>query len=48
MEKNKFELIFKSALPPELASVDKEKTKDTIYSNLFTQIVSKNSNVVQI
>ncbi len=35
MEKNKFELIFKSALPPELASVDKEKTKNTIYSNLL-------------
>ena len=35
MEKNNFELIFKSVLPSELASVDKEKTKNTVYSNLL-------------
>jgi len=35
MKKNNFDLIFKSIMPAELASVDTEKVNITIYSNLL-------------
>lgn len=35
MKDNSFELIFKSVLPAELASVDKDKVSKTIYANLL-------------
>lgn len=35
MERNNFDLIFKSILPSEYASVDNEKLNNTIYTNLL-------------
>tara|TARA_Y100001978_G_C23555219_1_gene366524 strand:+ start:34 stop:696 length:663 start_codon:yes stop_codon:yes gene_type:complete len=35
MKKNNYDLIFKSMLPPEFASIDNDKINETIYANLL-------------